>query len=304
MKIFVAGHKGLVGQALVRRLKDKNQLLLVEHSQLELTDEAAVNYFFKMNRPEQVYLAAAKVGGILDHVAEPVDYIQDNLRIQMNVIGAAHDYGVKKLLFLGSACAYPKLAATPIAETALGCGELEPTNKGYALAKIIGHELCQAYWNEASCNFISAIPTNLYGIGDTYDERRSHVLPAMIRKFHLAKKNGDKSVTLWGNGLPTREFLWADDLADACVYLMDHYDQPAPVNVGSGRETPLWFLAALIKEVVGYDGEIQWDTTKPTGTPRRLLDSRKIFGLGWKPSTTLEEGVRRAYDDYRCRFGV
>lgn len=305
MKVFVAGHRGMVGRAICRELGYKGpdvELIIASRSELNLLDQKGVWEFFVKHEPDHVYLAAAEVGGIQDHLNRPVDFLLNNLVIQNNIFSAAYATSVKKLLFLGSACIYPKLAAVPVKEECLLGGYLEPSNKGYAIAKIAGIELCKAFRKQYGCNFISVMPTNLYGPWDTYDEVASHVLPAMIRKFHLAKKEGADSVTLWGSGLPTREFLHSWDLARACVFLMDKYNGEDFLNIGSGKETALWFLAGMIKEVVGFKGGIEWDTTRPDGTPRRLLDSTKIFKLGWRPMMELLPGIEDAYQDYLSRY--
>lgn len=292
-RIFVAGHRGLVGSAIVRKLTSEghDNLLLVTSAEVDLRDQAATRAFFATERPEYVFLAAAKVGGIQANATYPADFLADNLSIQQNVLTSARDHGVTKLLFLGSSCIYPKLAPQPIKEEYLLTGPLEPTNEWYAIAKIAGIKLCQAMNKQYGTRFISAMPTNLYGPHDNFDLETSHVLPAMIRKFHEAKLQGTK-VTLWGSGTPRREFLHVDDLADACLFLMRHYEGQEPVNVGTGTDVTIKELAELIARTVGYAGEVEWDGTKPDGTPRKLLDVTRINGLGWKAAVSLESGIR------------
>jgi GDP-L-fucose synthase len=268
-------------------------------SELDLRDQAAVREFMMETRPEHVYLAAAKVGGIHANNTYKADFLYDNLMMEANIIEAAREAGVNKLLFLGSSCIYPKHAAQPMTEDALLTGALEPTNEPYAIAKIAGLKLCDAYRDQHGCNFISAMPTNLYGPGDNYHPQNSHVLPALVRRFHEAKTSGAPEVVCWGTGSPMREFLHVDDLAQACLHLMVHHDQPGWVNVGTGTDVTIKELAELIASVVGYEGSIVWDTTQPDGTPRKLLDVSKINGLGWKASTTLEDGVRAVYADFQ-----
>ena len=301
--IFVAGHRGLVGAALVRRLRAQSfeNLIVRDHATLDLTDGAAVDRFFDTARPEYVFLAAAKVGGIHANDSLPADFIRINLQIQTHVIDAAYRHGVKKLLFLGSACIYPKHAPPPVREDALLTGTLEPTNKAYAVAKIAGMTMCEAYHRQYGANFIAAMPTNLYGPGDNFDLSTSHVLPALIRRFHEAKVSGVDRVTLWGTGTPRREFLYVDDLADACVFLMREFDAGPSrtfVNVGVGKDIAISELAGLVREVVGYGGDIGWDASMPDGTPRRLLDVGALADLGWRATTGLEEGIRRTYQWY------
>ncbi|HXE14771.1 MAG TPA: GDP-L-fucose synthase [Bryobacteraceae bacterium] len=296
-KIFVAGHRGLVGSAIVRHLEQQGyaNLLLRTRNETDLTDSSEVRSLFERERPEYVFLAAAKVGGILANSTYPADFIRDNLAIQVNVIDSAYCCGAKKLEFLGSSCIYPKLAPQPIKEAYLLTGPLEPTNEWYAIAKIAGIKLCQAYRQQYGFNAISLMPTNLYGPGDNFDLKNSHVLPALIRKFHEAKLNGDREVTIWGTGSPRREFLHVDDLASAAVFLMNHYDQPEIVNVGVGEDITIAALAGLLKQVVGFEGTLSFDTTKPDGTPRKLLDVSRLENLGWRASISLEEGVASTY---------
>jgi GDP-L-fucose synthase len=296
-KIYVAGHRGLVGSAIVRRLEQEGygNLLMRTREELDLKDSRAVDEFFAEQKPEYVFLAAARVGGILANATYPVEYLRDNLYIELNVIEAAHRHGAEKLLFLGSSCIYPKFAPQPMKEEHLLTGELEPTSEAYAIAKIAGIKLCQAYDREYATDFISVMPTNLYGPGDNFDLETSHVLPAMIRKFHEAKEGGEPRVTVWGTGTPRREFLYVDDLADACVYLMNNYSGSEIINVGVGKDISIAELASLVREVVGYEGEISYDNNKPDGTPRKLLDVRRLAELGWKAKVPLREGVERTY---------
>ncbi|MGC2354160.1 MAG: GDP-L-fucose synthase [Candidatus Udaeobacter sp.] len=297
-KIFVAGHRGMVGSALMRRLEAEafSNVVTRERSQLDLTDESAVAKFFAEERPDIVIVAAAKVGGIKANNDFPVEFLVENLRIQNNVIRAAHENGVRKLLFLGSSCIYPKFAPQPIEESALLTGPLEPTNDAYAIAKIAGIKLCQAYCREYGKNFISVMPTNLYGPNDNFDLETSHVLAALLRKAHEAKTRNDRNLVVWGTGKPRREFLHVDDLASACLLLLEKYDSPEIINVGCGEDISIRELAELICDVVGFDGELAWDTTKPDGTPRKLLDVTKISALGWKPVITLRDGINQTYD--------
>ena len=303
-RIYIAGHRGLVGSAIVRRLEKDGykNLLLRTSKELDLQDLQATYTFFEAERPEYVFLAAAKVGGILANDTYPADFISENLTIQQNVIQAAHKFGVTKLLFLGSSCIYPKMSPQPIKEEYLLTGPLEPTNEWYAIAKIAGIKLCQAYNKQYGTRFISAMPTNLYGPNDNFDLQSSHVLPAMIRKFHEAKikeEAGEKaSVVLWGSGTPRREFLHVDDLADACLHLMHHYEGNAPINVGTGDDVTIRELAELIADVIGFKGEVQWDISKPDGTPRKLLDVSQINALMWTACTSLESGIRQTYKWY------
>jgi GDP-L-fucose synthase len=296
-KIYVAGHRGLVGSAIVRRLEQEGcgNLLMRTREELDLKDSRAVDEFFAEQRPEYVFLAAARVGGILANDTHPVEFLRDNLYIELNVIEAAHRHGAEKLLFLGSSCIYPKFAPQPMKEEHLLTGELEPTSEAYAIAKIAGIKLCQAYNREFATDFVSVMPTNLYGPGDNFDLETSHVLPAMIRKFHEAKEGGEPRVTVWGTGTPRREFLYVDDLADACVYLMNNYSGSEIVNIGVGKDISIAELASLVREVVGYEGEISYDTSKPDGVPRKLLDVSRLAELGWKAKVPLREGVERTY---------
>ena len=297
-KIFVAGHRGMVGSALVRRLEAEGfkNLLTRDRSKLDLASESAVAKFFAEERPTIVIVAAAKVGGIKANNDFPVEFLLDNLLIQNNVIRSAYESGVRKLLFLGSSCIYPKFAPQPIPETSLLDGPLEPTNEAYAIAKIAGIKLCQAYNREYGANFISAMPTNLYGPNDNFDLETSHVLPALLRKAHEAKTRKDQKLIAWGTGKPRREFLHVDDLASACLLLLEKYDSPEIINVGYGEDVSIRELAELICDVVGFNGELAWDTTKPDGTPRKLLDVTKLRELGWKPAITLRNGVASTYE--------
>jgi GDP-L-fucose synthase len=299
-KIFVAGHRGLVGSAIVRRLEAQGctNLILRSSAELDLRDQARVERFFAEQRPDYVFLAAAKVGGIYANSTYPADYIRDNLQIQTNVIHAAHRANVRKLLFLGSSCIYPKLAPQPIREESLLTGPLEPTNEWYAIAKIAGLKMCQAYRAQYGFNAISVMPTNLYGPGDNFDLQNSHVLPALIRKMHTAKATGAAFVEVWGTGAPRREFLHVDDLADACVRLMEIYDDPLPVNVGWGEDITIAELVRLIADIVGFKGEVRYDTAKPDGTPRKLLDVSRLQALGWSPKISLREGIAQTYRWY------
>jgi len=300
-KIYVAGHRGLVGSAILRRLRAEGyeNLVLRTRQELDLTDQRAVNRFFEEERPEYVFLAAAKVGGILANATYPGDFIRENLLIQTNVIDAAHRYGVKKLLFLGSSCIYPKFAPQPMKEEYLLTGPLESTNEAYAVAKIAGIKMVQAYRRQYGFRGISLMPTNLYGPGDNFDLETSHVIPALLRKFHEAKEAGRKEVVVWGTGTPRREFLHVDDLADASIFLMRHYDEEEIINVGVGEDISIRELAELIARVVGFKGEIVYDTSKPDGTPRKLLDVSRLFALGWRPRISLEEGLRQTYEWFR-----
>lgn len=299
-KIYVAGHRGMVGSAIVRRLQAEGytNLVLRTSKELDLREQAAVRRFFEEEKPEYVFLAAAKVGGILANNTYRGEFIYDNLMIQSNVIHEAYRQGVKKLLFLGSSCIYPKFAPQPIKEEYLLTGALEPTNEPYAVAKIAGIKLCQAYRDQYGCNFIAAMPTNLYGPGDNFDLQTSHVMPALIRKFLEAKAKGQSSVSVWGTGSPRREFLYVDDLADACLFLMKHYDEREIINVGTGEDISIKELAGLIKEMTAYTGTIDWDTSKPDGTPRKLLDVQRLHALGWKHQTSLKEGITKTIAYY------
>ena len=296
-KIYVAGHRGLVGSAIVRSLKAKGYENIVgrTHSELDLTNQADVQEFFANERPDVVVLAAAKVGGIHANNTYPAEFAYENLQIQCNVIKCCHDYNVKKLLFLGSTCIYPKMAEQPIVEDALLTGALEPTNEAYAIAKIAGLEMCKFFKRQYGDNFISCMPTNLYGPNDNYDLNGSHVMPAMIRKFHDAKKNGAESVELWGTGTPLREFLYVDDMADACVFLLENYDGEQHVNIGTGKEISIKELAETVKKVVGYEGELVWNTDMPDGTPRKLTNVDKLHSLGFVHKVELQEGIELAY---------
>ncbi len=297
-KIYVAGHRGMVGSAIVRKLKVAGFDHLVTRSsrELDLRRQEEVELFFYRERPEYVFLAAAKVGGILANHTYRGEFLYDNLMIEANVIEAARKYEVEKLLFLGSSCIYPKLAPQPLKEEYLLTGPLEPTNEPYAIAKIAGIKLCDAYRSQYGCNFISVMPTNLYGPNDNYDLQNSHVLPALLRKFHEAKTQGAKEVVIWGTGAPLREFLHVDDLADACLFLMENYDQPGLVNIGTGKDIAIKDLALLIKKITGFEGDIVHDLSKPDGTPRKLLDVSKLQSLGWKARIPLEEGIRSVYE--------
>jgi GDP-L-fucose synthase len=303
-KIFVAGHRGMLGSALVRRLQAEGFYNVVtrDRAQLDLTDESAVGKFFAKEKPAIVIDAAAKVGGIKANNDFPVEFLLENLQIQNNVIRSAYESSVRKLLFLGSSCIYPKFAPQPIPETALLSGPLEPTNEAYAIAKIAGIKLCQAYWHEFGRNFISVMPTNLYGPNDNFDLETSHVLAALMRKAHEAKERKDQKLIVWGTGKPRREFLHVDDLASACLLLLEKYDSPDIINVGCGEDISIRELAELICDVVGFDGELAWDTTKPDGTPRRLLDITKLRALGWKPAIPLRDGIARTYEWFRANY--
>jgi GDP-L-fucose synthase len=300
-KIYVAGHRGMVGSAILRQLKDKgfNNFILKTSSELDLRNQQAVAEFFEKEKPDYVFLAAAKVGGIIANNTYRGDFIYENLMIQNNVIHQSYLNNVKKLMFLGSSCIYPKMAPQPLKEEYILTGELEFTNEPYAIAKIAGIKMCDAYRDQFGCNFISVMPTNLYGPNDNYDLKNSHVLPAMLRKFITAKRNDENSVTIWGTGSPKREFLHADDLAEACVFLMENYDESGLVNIGVGEDISILDLAILVKKVVGFDGEILTDTTKPDGTPRKLMDVSKLSSFGWKAKTTLEEGIQKVYDEIK-----
>lgn len=297
-RIYVAGHRGLVGSAILRRLAAEGftSVQTATREQLDLRDQAAVNYWFKANRPEYVFLVAGTVGGILANSTRPAEFLYDNMMIHATVVHAAHLFGVKRLLYLGSSCIYPRQAPQPMREEALLTSPLEPTNEAYSLAKIAGIKLCQAYRKQYGCDFISAMPTNLYGPHDNFDLESSHVLPAMIRKFHDAKLAGRPEVTLWGTGTPRREFLHVDDLADACYYLIQHYNQPEHINVGTGEDLSIRELAEQIRAVVYPSAAIVFDTTKPDGTPRKLLDVTRLHDLGWKHRTALPEGIATTYE--------
>src|SRR5437667_9415024 len=301
-KIFVAGHRGLVGSALIRRFEAGGfgNLVKRDRSQLDLADEQAVRNFFAQEKPAVVVFAAAKVGGIKANTDFPLEFLLDNLRIHTNIIHAAHDSGVRKLLVLGSSCIYPKHAPQPIPETALLGGPLEPTDEAYAIAKIAGIKLCQAYYREYGANFVSAMPTNLYVPNDNFDLETSHVLAALMRKAHQAKERKDQKLIVWGTGKPRREFLHVDDLASACLLLLEKYDSPDIINVGCGEDISIRELAELICDLVGFDGELAWDTSKPDGTPRKLLDVTKLRALGWKSEITLRQGMSQSYDWFRA----
>jgi GDP-L-fucose synthase len=302
-RIYVAGHRGLVGSAIWRELERQGFTHLIgrTHAELDLLDSTAVNEFYRECRPEFVFVAAAKVGGILANHNHPAQFLYENLQIQNNLIHGAWQAGVKKLLFLGSSCIYPKLAPQPLKEEYLLSGPLEPTNEWYAVAKIAGIKLCQAYRRQYGCDFISAMPTNLYGPNDNYDLQNSHVLPALIRKFHEAKTTGQSEVVCWGTGTPRREFLHTDDLARACLFLMRHYSEEQFINVGSGGDVSIRELAEIVRRIVSFTGKIVWDTSKPDGTPRKLMDSSRLVALGWQPQVDLETGLRLAYEDFLTR---
>jgi len=300
-RVYVAGHRGMVGSAIVRRLKDEGcTVLTATRSELDLKNQAAVQGWFNANKPDAVFLAAAKVGGIFANDSFPADFLYDNLMIEANIIKAAFDLNVEKLLFLGSSCIYPKLADQPIKEEALLEGALEPTNEWYAIAKIAGIKLCQAYRKQHGVDYISAMPTNLYGTGDNYDLQSSHVMPALIRKIEEARNAGDPTVTMWGTGTPLREFMHADDCADALVFLMKEYSGHSHVNIGSGQEVSIMELMNMICAVSGYDGKIVKDLSKPDGTPRKLMDSNKLRKLGWQPEISIKEGLARTIDEFRA----
>lgn len=299
-KIYIAGHRGMVGSAIHRKLASMGftNFVLRTSAELDLRDQEATARFFEEEQPGYVFLAAAKVGGILANNTFRADFLYENLAIQNNVIHQSHIYGVKKLLFLGSSCIYPKFAPQPLKEDYLLTGPLEPTNEPYAIAKIAGIKLCEAYHDQYGSNFISVMPTNLYGYNDNYHPENSHVLPALIRRFHEAKTTALPEVTVWGTGTPMREFLFSDDLADACVFLMNHYHSPELINIGTGTDVSIKALAYLIKKITGYEGELRFDTSKPDGTPRKLMDVGKLHNLGWHHTTSLEKGIELAYRDY------
>lgn len=300
-KVYIAGHRGMVGSAIKREFEARgfNNLLLRTSSELDLRNQQQVSGLFEKEKPDYVILAAAKVGGIIANNTYRADFLYDNLMIQNNVIHHSYIHGVKKLLFLGSSCIYPKLAPQPLKEEYLLTGLLEPTNEPYAIAKIAGIKLCEAYHDQYGSRFISVMPTNLYGLNDNYHPENSHVLPALIRRFHEAKEKGLPNVTIWGSGTPKREFLFADDLAKACVFLMENYHEREFINIGSGEDLSILELANKIRRIVGYQGEILLDTTKPDGTPRKLMDISKLSALGWTPITSLDEGIRIAYQDFK-----
>ncbi|WP_312189196.1 GDP-L-fucose synthase [Sphingobacterium sp.] len=299
-KIYVAGHRGMVGSAIYRKLIELgfNNIVTRTSQELDLRNQQAVAEFFGMEKPDYVFLAAAKVGGIMANNTYRADFIYENMAIQNNVIKSAYDNKVHKLMFLGSSCIYPKLAPQPLNEDLLLTGTLETTNEPYAIAKIAGIKMAEAFRDQYGCNFISVMPTNLYGINDNYHPQNSHVLPALIRRFHEAKINKLPEVVIWGTGTPLREFLFSDDLADACVFLMNNYDEKQFVNIGIGEDLSIKDLALLIKEVIGYEGRISFDTSKPDGTPRKLMDVSKLHALGWKHKTNLHEGIKLAYEDF------
>lgn len=299
-KIYVAGHKGMVGSAIVRKLVAEGYENIITRSskELDLRNQQAVADFFSAEKPDYVFLAAAKVGGIVANNVYRADFIYENLAIQNNIIHQSYLNKVKKLMFLGSSCIYPKMAPQPLKEEYLLTGPLEETNEPYAIAKIAGIKMCDAYRAQYGCNFISVMPTNLYGYNDNYHPQNSHVMPALIRRFHEAKVDGKDQVVIWGSGSPKREFLFADDLAEACFYLMEHYNEPAPINVGVGNDITIKELAYLVKDVTGFEGEITFDTTKPDGTPRKLMDVTKLHSFGWKHKVELEDGIKLAYEDF------
>ena len=303
-KIYIAGHRGMVGSAIHRKLEAEgfNNLITRTSAELDLRNQQAVSEFFDAEKPDYVFLAAAKVGGIVANNTYRADFLYENLAIQNNVIHNAYLSGVKKLMFLGSSCIYPKLAPQPLKEDYLLTGTLEHTNEPYAIAKIAGIKMCDAYRDQYGCNFISVMPTNLYGYNDNYHPENSHVLPALIRKIHEAKINDHQSVTVWGSGTPMREFLFADDLADACFYLMQNYSEPNLINIGTGHDLTIKDLALLIKEVLQFEGELVFDSLKPDGTPRKLMDVTKLHNLGWKHKIELREGIELAYQDFQSRY--
>lgn len=299
-KIYIAGHRGMVGSAILRKLQDEGyaNFILKSSSELDLRDQKEVKYFFEENKPEYVFLAAAKVGGIMANNTYRAEFLYDNLMIQSNIIHHSYLAKVKKLLFLGSSCIYPKLAPQPLKEEYLLTGLLEPTNEPYAIAKIAGIKMCDAYRSQYGCNFISAMPTNLYGPNDNYDLKNSHVLPALIRKFHEAKVKNENSVEVWGTGTPKREFLHVDDLADACLFLMNEYNEPGFLNIGTGEDISIADLANLIKKITGFEGKIEWNTTKPDGTPRKLMDVSKLNYLNWTHKIKLQDGIENVYQEH------
>ncbi|RKD18722.1 GDP-fucose synthetase [Pelobium manganitolerans] len=299
-KVYIAGHRGMVGSAILRKLQKEGYTNIITRSskELDLRNQQAVADFFASEKPEYVFLAAAKVGGIVANNTYRAEFLYDNLQIQNNVIHHSYLNGVKKLMFLGSSCIYPKMAPQPLKEEYLLTGLLEETNEPYAIAKITGIKMCDAYRAQYGCNYISAMPTNLYGYNDNYHPQNSHVLPALIRKFHEAKERGDATVTIWGSGSPMREFLFADDLADACYYLMQNYNEPHLINVGTGEDLTIKDLALLVKDIIGFEGELAFDSSKPDGTPRKLMDVSKLHSKGWKHKVELREGIKLAYQDF------
>ena len=299
-KVYIAGHRGMVGGAIFRHLSGKGftNIITRTSSELDLRNQAAVNDFFVAEKPEYVFLAAAKVGGIYANNTFRADFLYENLMIEANIIHAAANNAITKLMFLGSSCIYPKMAPQPLKEDCLLTGTLEPTNEPYAIAKIAGIKMCEAYRRQYSCNFISVMPTNLYGFGDNYDLNNSHVLPALIRKMHEAKVNNAEEVLVWGTGTPKREFLFADDLAEACIFLMENYNEEQLVNIGTGEDLSIADLAKLIQDIVGFKGKLVFDSTKPDGTPRKLMDVTKLHNLGWKHNIELSEGIKMAYKDF------
>jgi GDP-L-fucose synthase len=303
-KIYIAGHRGMVGSAIMRKLESEgyHNFITRTSAELDLRDQQKVTAFFAQVKPDYVVLAAAKVGGIVANNTYRADFLYDNLQIQNNIIHNSYLNNVKKLLFLGSSCIYPKLAPQPLKEEYLLTGVLEPTNEPYAIAKIAGIKMCDAYRAQYGCNYISAMPTNLYGYNDNYHPQNSHVLPALIRRFHEAKEQNIPEVTIWGSGTPLREFLFADDLADACYYLLQNYDEPGLVNIGSGKEISIKDLALLIKNITGYQGEINFDATKPDGTPRKLMDESKLASKGWRYKVELKDGIKLAYEDFVKKY--
>ena len=303
-KIYVAGHRGMVGSAIYRKLvKEGFENIVTRTSkELDLRNQEAVETFFQEEKPDYVFLAAAKVGGIIANNTYRADFLFENLQIQNNVIHSAYKYGVKKLMFLGSSCIYPKFAPQPLKEDSLLTGTLEPTNEPYAIAKIAGIKMCEAYRAQYNCNFISVMPTNLYGINDNYHPQNSHVLPALIRRFHEAKLNNAEFVEIWGTGSPLREFMFSDDLADACFFLMQNYNESDFINIGTGHDISIKDLALLVKRIIGYEGELRFDTSKPDGTPRKLMDVSKLHALGWKHSIELAEGIELAYENFLSSY--
>jgi len=299
-KIYIAGHRGMVGSAIHRKLQKEgyNNIITRSSSELDLRVQSDVEEFFEQEKPDYVFLAAAKVGGIIANNTYRADFLYENLQIQNNIIHSSYLKGVKKLMFLGSSCIYPKLAPQPLKEDYLLTGLLEPTNEPYAIAKIAGIKMCDAYRSQYGCNYISVMPTNLYGYNDNYHPQNSHVLPALIRRFHEAKINNTPEVTIWGTGSPKREFLFADDLAEACYYLMQNYDEEGLVNIGTGEDISIKDLALLIKDIIGYEGEINFDTSKPDGTPRKLMDVSKLHSKGWQHKIELRDGIKLAYEDF------